>query len=40
LIIAISFCRPYHEHMEIDFPHGKKLRLVVGDIAKIPVDAR
>ncbi len=25
--------------MEIDFPHGKKLRLVVGDITKIPVDA-
>jgi O-acetyl-ADP-ribose deacetylase (regulator of RNase III) len=25
--------------MEIDFPDGKKLRLVVGDITKIPVDA-
>jgi O-acetyl-ADP-ribose deacetylase len=25
--------------MEIDLPHGKKLRLVVGDITKIPVDA-
>jgi O-acetyl-ADP-ribose deacetylase (regulator of RNase III) len=25
--------------MEIDFPQGKKLRLVVGDITKIPVDA-
>jgi O-acetyl-ADP-ribose deacetylase (regulator of RNase III) len=25
--------------MEIDFPHGKKLRLLVGDITKIPVDA-
>ncbi len=25
--------------MEIDFPHGKKLRLVVGDITKVPVDA-
>jgi O-acetyl-ADP-ribose deacetylase len=25
--------------MEIDFPHGKKLRLVVGDITKIRVDA-
>ncbi len=25
--------------MEIDFPHGKKLRLVVGDITRIRVDA-
>jgi O-acetyl-ADP-ribose deacetylase len=25
--------------MEIDFPHGKKLRLLVGDITKIRVDA-
>jgi O-acetyl-ADP-ribose deacetylase (regulator of RNase III) len=25
--------------MEIDFPNGKKLRLMVGDITKIPVDA-
>jgi len=25
--------------MEIDFPHGKKLRLVVGDITKLRVDA-
>src|ERR1700687_5324376 len=25
--------------MELDFPNGKKLRLVVGDITKIPVDA-
>lgn len=25
--------------MEIDFPHGKKLRLVVGDITKIRVDS-
>src|SRR5271168_1860116 len=25
--------------MEIDFPHGRKLRLVVGDITKIPADA-
>src|ERR1700693_5228307 len=25
--------------MEIDFPNGKKLRLVVGDITKIRVDA-
>ncbi len=25
--------------MEIDFPAGRKLRLVVGDITKIPVDA-
>ena len=25
--------------MEIDFPHGKKLRLVVGDITNIRVDA-
>jgi O-acetyl-ADP-ribose deacetylase (regulator of RNase III) len=25
--------------MEIDFPHGRKLRLVVGDITKIRVDA-
>src|ERR1700735_2801156 len=25
--------------MEIDFPNGKKLRLVVGDITRIPVDA-
>src|SRR5271156_1131158 len=25
--------------MEIDFPSGKKLRLLVGDITKIPVDA-
>jgi len=25
--------------MEIDFPHGKKLRLVVGDITKIRVNA-
>ena len=25
--------------MDIDFPHGKKLRLVVGDITRIPVDA-
>jgi O-acetyl-ADP-ribose deacetylase len=25
--------------MEIDFPKGRKLRLVVGDITKIPVDA-
>jgi O-acetyl-ADP-ribose deacetylase (regulator of RNase III) len=25
--------------MEIDFPRGKKLRLLVGDITKIPVDA-
>jgi O-acetyl-ADP-ribose deacetylase (regulator of RNase III) len=26
-------------HMQIDFPHGKKLRLLVGDITKIRVDA-
>ena len=25
--------------MEIDFPHGKKLRLIVGDITKVRVDA-
>jgi O-acetyl-ADP-ribose deacetylase (regulator of RNase III) len=25
--------------MEIDFPHGKKLRLLIGDITKIRVDA-
>lgn len=25
--------------MEIDFPNGKKLRLMVGDITKVPVDA-
>src|SRR5580692_185917 len=25
--------------MEIDLPQGKKLRLVIGDITKIPVDA-
>src|SRR5882724_12394073 len=25
--------------MDIDFPHGKKLRLVIGDITKIRVDA-
>jgi O-acetyl-ADP-ribose deacetylase (regulator of RNase III) len=25
--------------MEIDFPHGRKLKLVIGDITKIPVDA-
>lgn len=25
--------------MEIDFPHGKQLRLVIGDITKIRVDA-
>jgi O-acetyl-ADP-ribose deacetylase (regulator of RNase III) len=25
--------------MELDFSHGKKLRLLVGDITKIPVDA-
>jgi len=25
--------------MEIDFPHGKKLRLVIGDITRIRVDA-
>jgi O-acetyl-ADP-ribose deacetylase len=25
--------------MEIDFPSGKKLRLVIGDITKLPVDA-
>src|ERR1700747_718849 len=25
--------------MEIDFPNGKKLRLVIGDITKIRVDA-
>jgi O-acetyl-ADP-ribose deacetylase len=25
--------------MDIDFPNGKKLRLLVGDITKIPVDA-
>ena len=25
--------------MEIDFPQGKKLRLLVGDITKLPVDA-
>src|ERR1700685_2080322 len=25
--------------MEIDFPHGKKLRLLVGDITRIRVDA-
>jgi O-acetyl-ADP-ribose deacetylase len=25
--------------MDIDFPNGRKLRLVVGDITKIPVDA-
>jgi O-acetyl-ADP-ribose deacetylase len=29
----------YHEAMEIDFPHGKKLRLLIGDITKIRVDA-
>ena len=29
----------YHDFMEIDFPNGKKLRLVVGDITKIRVDA-
>jgi O-acetyl-ADP-ribose deacetylase (regulator of RNase III) len=26
-------------HMEIDFPNGKTLRLVIGDITKIQVDA-
>ena len=26
-------------HMEMDFPHGRKLRLLVGDITKIRVDA-
>jgi O-acetyl-ADP-ribose deacetylase (regulator of RNase III) len=26
-------------HMEMEFPHGKKLRLVIGDITKIRVDA-
>jgi O-acetyl-ADP-ribose deacetylase (regulator of RNase III) len=26
-------------HMEMDFPHGKKLRLLIGDITKIRVDA-
>src|SRR4029077_6816911 len=26
-------------HMEIDFPHGEQLRLVVGHITKIRVDA-
>src|SRR5579883_3251774 len=25
--------------MEIEFPGGKKLRLIVGDITKLPVDA-
>jgi O-acetyl-ADP-ribose deacetylase (regulator of RNase III) len=25
--------------MEIDFPHGRKLKLVIGDITRIPVDA-
>src|SRR5882724_5062811 len=25
--------------MEIDFPHGRKLKLVIRDITKIPVDA-
>jgi O-acetyl-ADP-ribose deacetylase (regulator of RNase III) len=29
----------YYEGMEIDFPHGKKLRLVIGDITRIRVDA-
>jgi O-acetyl-ADP-ribose deacetylase (regulator of RNase III) len=29
----------YTTGMEIDFPHGKKLRLVIGDITKIRVDA-
>jgi O-acetyl-ADP-ribose deacetylase len=29
----------YHEGMEIDFQDGRKLRLVIGDITKICVDA-
>ena len=29
----------YNRRMEIDFPNGKKLRLVIGDITKIRVDA-
>lgn len=29
----------YHTAMEIDFPNGKKLRLVIGDITRIRVDA-
>src|ERR1700723_2180660 len=29
----------YYSDMEINFPDGKKLRLAVGDITKIPVDA-
>ena len=31
--------RSYDGGMEIDFPHGKKLRLVIGDITNIRVDA-
>ena len=29
----------YNHGMDIDFPNGKKLRLVIGDITKIRVDA-
>ena len=29
----------YNHGMEIDFPNGSKLRLVIGDITKIRVDA-
>ncbi|HEV2687067.1 MAG TPA: O-acetyl-ADP-ribose deacetylase [Bryobacteraceae bacterium] len=38
---ARGTCEPvrYHTGMEQDFPNGKKLRLIVGDITKIRVDA-
>ena len=29
----------YNHGMEIDFPNGKQLRLVIGDITKVRVDA-
>jgi O-acetyl-ADP-ribose deacetylase (regulator of RNase III) len=29
----------YYSHMEIELPGGKKIRVMIGDITKIPVDA-
>jgi len=36
---ASDCCNFYYSDMEISLPHGKKLRLVVGDITRIRVDA-
>ena len=38
-LTSLHSCSRYHTGMEIEFPKGKKLRLLVGDITKIRVDA-